>query len=60
MQVVKLLSLFAGVASAAAVAVAPNSVRNGRSRGGVASEQAACSDIGRNAMVRGVSPNTRI
>ena len=53
---VQLLALFAALARASALPVVGlNNLAGGRTRGGVASEQATCSDIGRNALVRGVS-----
>lgn len=54
-----LLPLFAAVARAAIIpATSPNDPLHGTARGGVASEQAVCSDIGRNALVLGVRPST--
>ncbi|MBE3046868.1 hypothetical protein IMZ48_30935 [Candidatus Bathyarchaeota archaeon] len=57
MRPTRLLAQFATAASAAVLPfVGPNDTADGRSRGGVASQQAECSEIGRNALVRGVSP----
>lgn len=54
----RILPLFFAALARAAVlpVITPNDPLHGDSRGGVASEQAVCSDIGRNALVLGVCP----